>query len=1306
MSLRARIAWLATCLIGSWALTAGAAAQSCPSGRYCFYVPPGLPLEGSHSTVSSRVFDIVISSPVRTVTGTYTIGSGTPTSFSVSPGDSARVVLGANGPASAYNTPERRGVFIVAESPDLTVDHRETFDQEQYSETIKRGEIALGTRFRLGGYSLNREGRPLAAVDVVLVYAPTGGTIALRAPPGATLPFWNGSATAEYDLTLAEGQTVAVRTVVGRDFDGALLTATAPVAVSSGGRGWSVAGGCGDDGMDGLVPVTALGSEYVVRLPTGSYPNNNESRVRVIADVDGTEVRVNGTLVATLAAGAFYNFAPTDLSYVQTSRPALVWMNGSIDGCEVDTVLIPPIAFAPALTELSLDFNVPASMEVPAGEFAILIATAEVPSIRLDGVAPTFISNEVVPLRPDLTYARFNVTPGDRNVRARRDFQAMLASRTEPSGLLAYYNPYRIPGCGDGAVDPGEACDDGDLDDGDGCSSNCQVEPGYACSGAPSMCATTCGNGAVTPPNESCDDGNVTPGDGCNVTCRREIVLTTPMEGSVGRAAMPVVSGSADPGASVLISIGDVMTTVVADGAGAFAYTVPTVLADGSYTVRATATDVRGGTSSAMRTLRIDTSTTVTISAPAADAVVETATPTVVGTGEAGATVDVSIDGTPVGSTTVGADGSWSFTLTTPLVGPTHRIDATARDALGNSANAGPINFSLDVSTTVSIAEPTDGSVLDTATPVLRGTGEPGAIVSITIDGRPVGTVQVDAQGAFRARVPTPLSDGLHRAEVESRDARGNRASSSVSFTVQTVRDPLLLILNLPDGAFTRDPQPPFSGVADPGAHVSISFDGVQVGTVTSSARGSWSLTLITPLTPGSHVLEASTTNAQGRSATDRHTFTFEAASAALTLAEPAAGSVTSDATPPIVGTSTPGARVMLAIDEMPVGESTAGSDGRFMFEPTTPLSDGRHAVRATANDGSANVATVEVGFYVDTRTYVEILRPSGTAGGTRPTIVGLGEPGTIVTLSIDGMPIGEVDVAGDGTFQFAPLSPLDVGAHVVRAQIVDQLGNRAEDTQAFVIDVVSPDSDGDGLPDGDECGGTAPCRDSDGDGLPDAQDPDDDGDGLPTARECAELPCPDSDGDARPDHLDGDDDGDGRPTADERSTTGEPRDSDRDGRADHLDPDDDGDGLPTSVECASVPCRDSDGDAAPDYLDPDDDNDRVPTARERTDGMRIGSDEVDGDGRVHWLDPDANGNGLQDDVDGTGDSDGDGTPDYLDLDSERPDPIDPASGFGVAGGGGCNVAGGGRGADGLPWFAIVLGWLVRRRVRSGAPYA
>ncbi|HEX6240365.1 MAG TPA: Ig-like domain-containing protein, partial [Polyangiales bacterium] len=1108
-----------------------------------------------------------------------------------------------------------------------------------------------GTRFRLAGYSLNRESRPLAGVDVVIIYAPTSATIDVSAPPGAALPFWSGSDGSTYTATLEAGQTLALRTVVGRDLHGALLTASAPVAASSGGRGWSV-DDCGDDGMDGLVPTSALGREHVVRLPSGSASANGESNARVIADADGTAVRVNGALVATLAAGAQYSFVPSALSYVQTSLPALVWMNGSLSGCELDTVLIPPIAFAPALTELSLDFNVPTSSEVPSAEMAILIAETQAASVLLDGVSPALTSTEPVPGRSDLVYLRFNVAQGDHNVRAGADFQAMLASRTQPSGLLAYYNPYRIPGCGDGALDPGEGCDDQNQRDGDGCSARCSVEPGYGCSGAPSVCVTVCGDGVVSA-DESCDDANRSAGDGCNSTCRRELTIAVPAAGETVRVALPSFSGSADPGAAVTLSLAGNTASPSVDAQGNWSFVPAAAVPEGELTLLASATDVRGGVSMATRSVLIDSMTSVTITAPTQDAVSTSAQPSIRGTGEPLARIDVSLESMSVGATVVRADGSWELALTSALPEGPKALVATATDASGNVATTGPVRFVIDTRTEVTITAPGAGATLPGASLELVGRGEPAANVTLRVDDTLLVVVTVDESGRWNTSLAETLRDGWHSVSAHAVDAAGNRANFTVDFRTDSRTGPTLMIHHPPDGAHVRDPNLVFSGAADPGAAVVLSFDGVTLDTLMAGLRGSFRLQLLGPLTPGQHTLRAETVDAAGRRAQDEHRFTFDVDTTPVTITAPRAGSVVASATPTLSGTSAAGARIQAWVDDEPSGEATAGADGRWSIALQVALLPGHHALRVTASDSAANEGSAETGFYVETaiRSRLRVPAPDATVGSTRPTLVGFSAPLAGVRITLDGVEVAQTDVGLDGAWSWTLTEPLAPGAHTLVVVVLDQVGNEARSERTFVHDPSLPDDDGDGRPNAEEC---APvCRDTDGDGANDEYDDDDDGDGLLTALECSAAPCRDTDADSRADYLDPDDDDDGRPSADEHAGVAGRRDGDYDGLADHVDADDDGDGAATALECATPVCADTDGDALDDWRDADDDNDGLPSAYERHDSARLATDDADEDGSVNWLDSDANANGVDDVTDGTSDEDGDGVPNYLDRDLE-----------------------------------------------------
>jgi cysteine-rich repeat protein len=108
-------------------------------------------------------------------------------------------------------------------------------------------------------------------------------------------------------------------------------------------------------------------------------------------------------------------------------------------------------------------------------------------------------------------------------------------------------------GCGDGAGQGDESCDDGNVAGGDGCDGSCVIEPGYACTGQPSVCTPTCA--AETLPCTTDGDccSSFCSGGSCAAACAADTFPCTVGADccsnvcSSGSCGAPVCGGLASP---------------------------------------------------------------------------------------------------------------------------------------------------------------------------------------------------------------------------------------------------------------------------------------------------------------------------------------------------------------------------------------------------------------------------------------------------------------------------------------------------------------------------------------------------------------------------------------------------------------------------------------------------------------------------------------------------------------------------------------------------------------------------------------
>ena len=209
----------------------------------------------------------------------------------------------------------------------------------------------------------------------------------------------------------------------------------------------------------------------------------------------------------------------------------------------------------------------------------------------------------------------------------------------------------------------------------------------------------------------------------------------------------------------------------------------------------------------------------------------------------------------------------------------THQLSASATDTAGNaSAQSMPVTVVIDTQAPAApvVLTPGAGTATNQATPTVSGTAEPGAIVTVSIDGNVVGQATADSTGAWSLPTTATLVDGEHHVTTTATDTAGNTGSPSadVTFTVDTLSPGKPVIITPAMGAMTTS-TPTFTGTAEPNALVAIIIDGQTVATVQANGSGDWLYTPGAPLVDGSHTVTARATDAAGNASPDADAITF-----------------------------------------------------------------------------------------------------------------------------------------------------------------------------------------------------------------------------------------------------------------------------------------------------------------------------------------------------------------------------------------------------------------------------------------------
>lgn len=553
------------------------------------------------------------------------------------------------------------------------------------------------------------------------------------------------------------------------------------------------------------------------------------------------------------------------------------------------------------------------------------------------------------------------------------------------------------------------------------------------------------------------------------------------------------VTGLAEPGAAVVVTMDDYTFETVATAQGTWSVQIPAgAFGDGEYeaTMTAVATDAAGNSTTTTSTITVDTIGTVTLT--------ETQTTvnennfgepvTLTGTVEAGSTVTVSYKGTDYPAVVTGT--TWSLDIPASAIQGgeyTTNIAVRATDAAGNeSITRGTLV--VDTETTASIAPGYAGDEIINETEAgngvsFTGTGEPGAAFTVEFEGA-TKSGTVGANGSWDVTfAPGEIPSGEYTSTMTltATDALGNTAVVTEDVTVDTETS---ITANVPamgqgDLYINNDEMSAgvqLTGTAEAGSTVNVKIGQTSVDVVAGN-NGTWVASFpVGSIAPGEYEATVTSTSedAAGNTATTTDTIKIDTlvtdfafigtpgtSDGVLSASELSQGLT-------ISGTVEDGATVSVTIAGVtkPASLNANGTWDVTFPAGTFPAGEYQTTLTVTAQDAAHNTSSLTEMIQIDTVAGDLALSPAAIeiddiVNGTEildgVTISGTATPGMLVTVNL-GDATGYVVAANNGTWSYDfPANEVPSGTYTadISASITDQYGNTKE-----VFDTVDVDTE------------------------------------------------------------------------------------------------------------------------------------------------------------------------------------------------------------------------------------------------------
>ncbi|EBW3156759.1 Ig-like domain repeat protein [Salmonella enterica subsp. enterica serovar Weltevreden] len=471
------------------------------------------------------------------------------------------------------------------------------------------------------------------------------------------------------------------------------------------------------------------------------------------------------------------------------------------------------------------------------------------------------------------------------------------------------------------------------------------------------------------------------------------------------------------------------------------------------------------------------------------DNITNSTLPTFIGVAEPGSTVSIYLGLKHLGEVIVAKDGTWSYTLTTPLKDGEYNITATATDIAGHTSATANLPFTIDTRISYFSAEieTTDDSgivgdnVTNNTRPTFTGKTEPNAIISVinSETGEEV-IFKANDQGEWTFNFTSDSVEGVNNLTFTVEDVAGNKKDFSFSYVIDTVAPvPPTVSLEdfvvLPNGIIlSGNDLPALVGTAEPKSTILLMRDGKLYDSIEVDSNGTWNYQFSNKFLQGAYDIEIISQDAAGnKSSTVKYSFTIQ-----TEVVPPKAELDASDDSGAkgdwitnkhnaltLLGTADRFATVNILIDGKTIGVTTADADGNWNFDISRNLSDNVYKITVESIDPLGRTSSVDYQLTIDSFTPIPTVMlhdsaDSGVKGDmitkiNTPLFTGMAEANAKVSIYVDGVLSGEAIAGDDGVWNFQFTTALSDDSHDVTVKVEDIAGNTAS-SSAYNFQIVT----------------------------------------------------------------------------------------------------------------------------------------------------------------------------------------------------------------------------------------------------------